>query len=64
MDTSLMMAAAMFGKCCGSHPHLAAAGVFVAGVAVGFACAKLIGGKKKKKQGAHSVPETRSAPRR
>ena len=63
MDTSLMMAAAMFGKCCGSHPHLAAAGVFVAGVAVGFACAKLIGGKKKKPQGAQRPQRSGDAQR-
>ncbi len=51
MDTSLIMAAAACGKCCGplvqNHPHLVAAGLFAAGAVAGFACAKLLGGKKK-----------------
>ena len=51
MDTSLIMAAATCGKCCGplvqNHPHLVAAGLFAAGAVAGFACAKLFGGKKK-----------------
>ena len=51
MDTSLIMAAATCGKCCGplvqNHPHLVAAGLFAAGAVAGFACAKFFGGKKK-----------------
>lgn len=53
MDTSMIvLGTAACGKCCGplvqSHPHLVAAGLFIAGAVAGFACAKLFcgGGKK------------------
>jgi len=59
MDTSLMMTGA---ACCGelvkSHPHLVAAGVFATGAVVGFACAKMFGGKKKPQ-----APRVAAAPR-
>lgn len=67
MDTSLIMAAAACGKCCGplvqNHPHLVAAGLFAAGAVVGFACAKLIGGKKKRPQGAQRPQRSGDASR-
>lgn len=51
MDTSIVMLGAACGKCCGplvqSHPHIVAAGLFMAGAIVGFACAKMFGGKKR-----------------
>jgi len=66
MDTSLiMLGAAECGKCCGplvkSHPHLVAAGLFVAGALVGFICAKMFGGKKSSAAPAASSSRQASA---
>ena len=56
MDTSLILAGADCGKCCGplvqNHPHLVAAGLFIAGVVFGLVCAKFFVGKKNMRQGA------------
>ncbi len=55
MHTSMITLGAACGKCFGplvqNHPHLVAAGLFVAGALFGFAFAKLFCGGKKKSQG-------------